>query len=80
MNGFVVRTPELKHTFVAGVGGHLVIYCQHPAEPGTGPVPGFTVPTCGYLEEAHTLTAEQETANDDELVQQLISEIGGWPR
>ena len=68
------------HAFVAGAAGHLVLYCQAPAEGGTEPVPGYASRTCGYLESAHTMTAAQQVETDEALVQRLICQIGGWPR
>jgi hypothetical protein len=69
------------HRFQPGVGGHLVIYCQASAEPGTGPVPGFTPSNCGWLEQDHalkTLPPEEQAAADRAEADQLILKIGGW--
>jgi hypothetical protein len=68
------------HAFVAGTEGHLVLYCQAPAEAGTEPVPGYPGKTCGHLEGVHTMTSEQEATSDDALAESLIRKIGGWPR
>lgn len=66
------------HVFAPGAAGHLVIYCQAPADAGTSPVSGYPHTTCGYLESAHTMTAAQEAEEDAELAKRLIREIGGW--
>jgi hypothetical protein len=71
-------TPRLGHAFVEGVGGHLALYCQHPAEAGTEAVPGYPSKNCGYLESAHTMTAEQQVAADQAEADKLIETI--WKR
>lgn len=67
------------HAFVAGPPDtYLAIYCQAPPEAGTEPVPGHPGRTCGHLESAHTMTAEQQVESDATLGDRLAREIGGW--
>jgi hypothetical protein len=69
---------SLKHAFVPGAAGsYLAVYCQHPAQPDTEPIPGYPSRNCGYPESVHTMTADQQADDDQRQADAAIEMILG---